>query len=113
MGNGQNDKDHNVDKNSPPVRMPEKTLSALDEKVKSMMEKGQKMIPIGAKLANGRLKHETSFICKMCGKEGRGNAIRDHIEYNHLEGVSIPCDHCGKTFSARHSLDRHTRLHHK
>ena len=87
-------------------------LQALDEKVKSMMEKGQKMIPNG-KQANGTPKQSISFICKVCGKEGRWNVIRDHIESNHLEGVSIPCDYCGMICPTRQSLTMHTSRFHK
>ena len=62
-------------------------LQALDEKVKSMIEKGEKMIPSGNH-ANGTPKQQTSSICKVCGKEGLAHHIR-----NHLEGISIPCDY--------------------
>ena len=27
--------------------------------------------------------------CKVCGKEGKGGNIKDHIEANHLKGLSI------------------------
>ena len=63
-------------------------LQDLDEKVKSMMEIGQN------KIQDGR----TARICKVCGKEGAGIAIRDHIEANHLDGISLPCNPCGKFF---------------
>jgi hypothetical protein len=56
-------------------------LQALGVKVKSMMEKGQKMIPNG-KQANGTPRQATSFICKVCGKEGLAKHIRNHIESN-------------------------------
>ena len=78
----------------------------LDEKVKSLMEKGQTMISSG-KQANGTPKQQTSSVCKMCGKEGAGIAIRDHIEANHLEGVSLPCNVCRKVFSSRARLRKH------
>ena len=81
-------------------------LHALDEKVKSMMEKGEKMIPDG-KHPNGTPKQATISICKMCGKEGLSKHLRNHIESNHLEGISIPCDYCDKTFSSRSSLGIH------
>ena len=84
----------------------------LDEKVKSMMEKGQTMIPSG-KQANGTLKQATSRICKACGKEGRWRTIIDHIEAKHLEGICIPCDFCDKTFSSRASLRYHKNISHK
>ena len=83
-------------------------LSALEKKVKSLMEKGQNMIPSGAQ---GVLRR--SIICKMCGKEGLSKHIRDHIEANHLEGISIPCGSCGKTFSSRGSLGVHEWRFHR
>ena len=87
-------------------------LQALDEKVKSMMEKGQKFVPSG-KRADGTQKRELAFICKVCGKEGRGTNIRDHIEVVHLEGISIPCATCGKVFSSRNTLANHKSRHHR
>ena len=87
-------------------------LQALDEKVKSMMKKGQKMIPAG-KQANGTPKQAMSFICNMCGKEGRNHVIRTHIEANHLEGISIPCDYCDKTLPSRNALVEHKNKIHK
>ena len=54
-------------------------LQALDEKVKSMMEKSQNMITAG-KRANGTPMRATAFNCKVCGKEGKDTNIRDHIE---------------------------------
>ena len=74
-------------------------LQELDEKVKSMMEKSQNLIPSGKQRAD---------ICKVCGKEGAGIAIRDHIEANHLEGIALPCNICGKTFRSRMLLRKHT-----
>ena len=74
-------------------------MQELDEKVKSMMEISQNLIPSG---------REKAKICKVCGKEGAGIAIRDHIEANHLEGVSLPCDPCGKEFRSRQRLRQHT-----
>ena len=87
-------------------------LEALDEKVKSMMEKGQNMIPNG-KQANGTPRRVTATICKVCGKEGTVTDIRNHIEANHLEGISIPCDHCGKAHSSRNALGTHKSIFHK
>ena len=73
-------------------------LKELDEKVKSMMEMSQNFI------SNGK---QRAKICKVCGKEGHGIAIRDHIEANHLEGVSLPCNVCEKTFRSRMILRKH------
>ena len=73
-------------------------LQELDEKVKSLMGVSENQIP------NGKQKART---CKVCGKEGHGTNIRDHIELNHLDGVSIPCRNCGITFRSRYSLRKH------
>ena len=73
-------------------------LKELDEKVKSMMEKGQN------RTSDGRFMK----ICKVCGKEGAGIAIRDHIEANHLDGIALPCDVCGKIFRSRCWFRKHS-----
>ena len=77
-------------------------LQLLDEKVKSMMEKSQNLIP------HKQSGTQKAYICKVCGKEGAGIAIRDHIEANHLEGVSLPCNVCGKECRSRMILRKHT-----
>ena len=108
-GHGQwNDEQPTLNKQPSNVRVAERRiaipndlsgdLKELDEKVKSMMEKSQNRTSDGTKMAN---------ICKVCGKEGQWVAIRDHIEANHLEGVSLPCNVCEKTFRSRITLRKH------
>ena len=63
-----------------------------------MMENSQNLTP------NGR---EKAKICKVCRKEGYNIGIRDHIEANHLQGVSLPCNICEKTFRSRKLLRTH------
>ena len=88
-------------------------MQALDEKVKSMMERSQNMMPAG-KRANGAAKRKTAFICKVCGKECIFTNIKNHIEANHVEGISLPCDYCDKVFSARTYLRKHkSKFHNK
>ena len=67
----------------------------LDKKVKTMMQISQNLRPNGLQRA---------FVCKVCGKEGHGSTIKNHIEANHLEGINIPCNHCDKTFRFRNYL---------
>ena len=81
-------------------------LKALDEKVNSMMGKGQNMITVG-KQPNGMPSRATASICKVCGKEDNAINIKNHIEANHLEGISLPCDHCDKAFSSRNAVRLH------
>ena len=75
-------------------------LKELDDQVKSMMKKSRNMIQVGNK-------RRSAEICKVCGKEGTTQNIKDHIEANHLDGVSLPCNHCEKTFRSRASLRMH------
>ena len=85
-------------------------LDELEDRVRSMMEKSQNKIANGLQLAHR---------CKVCGKEGMGANIKDHIEANHLEGIIIPCNLCDKTFRSRNSFRthkcfrQHTRQHQK
>ena len=75
----------------------------LDEQIKSMMGLSQDTFP------NGRRKK----VCNVCGKEADYRVIKDHIEANHIEGVSIPCNNCGKIFRLRSSLQMHINKNHK
>ena len=79
---------------------------ALDAKVKSMMEKCNYLVQ------SGKIK-TTAYICKVCRREGNPSSIRNHIESNHLEGISIPCTFCNKSFKTRVALYQHKRINHK
>ena len=78
-------------------------VKELLERSNSMMEKTSR------KMASGR----SIFSCKVCGKEGKGGDIKNHIETNHLEGVSVPCNACEKTFRSRNLLAQHAHMIHK
>ena len=78
----------------------------LDDQINSMMSKGENLIPNGKKMSK-------ATICSFCGKEGKLSNIRDHIEANHLEGVSIPCNFCDRRFRSRHGMRQHIDKHHK
>ena len=72
-------------------------VQELDQKVLSMMELGQNMLPSGRKTS----------VCKVCGRESQNSSIKDHIEVHHIDGIILPCHFCSKTFSSRASLKRH------
>ena len=76
----------------------------LDEKCHSMMEKTSN------KHTNGL---QVLYRCKVCGKEDVNQNLKSHIEINHLEGVSIPCNFCEKTFRSRKSVYMHNYHMHK
>ena len=73
-------------------------IQTLDEKVRSLMQKSQNLAKRGDRRAD---------MCTVCGKEGESSSIISHIEANHLEGVSIPCNNCGKIFRYRYGLGKH------
>ena len=79
-------------------------LSELDIQVKSMMTKSD---------VNRASNGYRATICTVCGKEGQWNAIRNHIEANHITGVSHSCNICGKISSTRVALYKHMRQFHK
>ena len=77
-------------------------MHELDEKCNSMMEKTLK------KTANGN----PLYKCATCGKEAISGNLKKHIEANHLEGISIPCNFCGKTFRSRNAVEVHIHRNH-
>ena len=81
-------------------------LQQLDETVKSMMETSQNMFPMGRKQTRGK-------ICKVCEKEGHPTDIMRHIEANHVEGIEIPCNQCGKICRSRDGLRNHISRYHR
>ena len=51
-------------------------------------------------------------IAYVCGKEGQKHVIKDHIEATHMDGISILCNVCEKTFRSRIALRMHIRRDH-
>ena len=82
-------------------------LQELDETVKAMMETSENMVQRG-----GGRGQERAKICKVCGKEGLATAIKDHIESNHLDGVSIPCNLCDKILRSKDAFRVHIKRNH-
>ena len=91
------------------MALPKVTLSGnmkeLDEQVKSLMVLGHNWLP-------NRKQRLRAHVCQVCGKEGRATAIMDHIEATHMEGITLPCNECEKTFRTRDRLRYHTRYMH-
>ena len=81
-------------------------IENLDQQVKSMMTVSENADPYRKK--NGRAR-----ICTLCGKEGSMGNIMQHIEANHIAGISIPCDRCGFVSRSRHALQVHEYKHHR
>ena len=79
-------------------------LQDLDDKIKSMMMFSENIVEGG--------KHGRARICKVCGKEGQMANIRDHIEANHITGISHTCNICGKSSRSRVGLRFHVAKYH-
>ena len=75
----------------------------LDNNTNSMM------MNTSNKNARGKLVYK----CTLCGREGELTQVKNHIEANHLEGISLPCNQCKKTFRSRNSLRVHISSYHK
>ena len=78
-------------------------LQELNIQMMSMMEK----------TSGFSLRRKPLHRCTPCGKEAEKNDLRKHIESKHLEGISIPCTECEKTFRSRGSLSMHRSREHK
>ena len=53
------------------------------------------------------------YSCKICGRTGNDNRnMRKHIA-THIEGLSYPCELCGKTFRSRDSYTNHKYRTHR
>jgi len=89
-----------LDSNTPYIEIAE-----LSEKVISMMLVSENIAPGGQR---GKAR-----ICKVCGKEGRMCDIVQHIESNHITGIALPCNICGKTSPTRTALRLHKNRFHK
>merc|ERR1712129_205917 len=79
-------------------------LQHLNDKIKSMMMVSENHLSV--KLGRAR-------ICKVCGKEGQWSHIRDHIEANHITGVTHTCNICGKISRTRGGIRRHKYEEHR
>ena len=77
-------------------------VQELDEKCVSMMEKTFKQDKDGKLL----------YSCTICGKQAINSALKNHIEANHLEGISIPCNFCETICSTRNALKLHLTRNH-
>ena len=85
-------------------------LEMLDEQIRSMMEKGEKKISYKVK---GKVRFETSNVCKVCGEEGKMAVIQAHIEAKHITGITHTCDICGNSAKTKNSLQAHKSTYHR
>jgi hypothetical protein len=75
----------------------------LEEGISSMMEKIEDN--------TGKDGQLTRWRCTACGKHGRRDNLRVHIEGAHMERGSHACQVCESVCATRHSLKTHMRRH--
>ena len=81
-------------------------MQNLDKNIQSLMAKSDLIIRVAGI-------PRKAYTCTICGKEGQGRNIKNHIETHHMEGISIPCNFCDESFKSRMSLFSHMRKAHK
>ena len=86
-------------------------LDNVDEQVISMMIQSQSV----TRSVKGRVEAGICrlYVCCVCGKEAKANAMKEHIEVNHIEGIIRPCSLCEMTFKTRRYLRIHLKKSHK
>ena len=78
-------------------------LQNLDEQIRSMITRSEISLPGKGKMAS----------CNVCGKQAPYMTLPQHIEANHITGVSHACDICGKVSRSRSALSEHKSRYHK
>ena len=101
--------------NSTP-KVEENSLVQTDFPVKSQTNNEELDQTINSML---KIVEDGKYSCNMCGKidqniKGSNSKqnMKNHIEAKHIEGISLPCSHCGKSFRSRSSLACHTSRYH-
>ena len=79
-------------------------LQDLDEKIMSMITRSEVSLPA----AQGKM-----ASCNVCGKQAPYKNMQQHIEANHITGVSHACDICGKVSRSRSALSKHVSIFHR
>ena len=82
---------------------PSNNMQKLDEQINSLMTKSARKNKYGLPI----------YVCSICGKEGPHSHMKTHIEANHLEGISVPCNNCERIFRSRNAKATHISLFHR
>ena len=80
-----------------------------NESMTDHSELDSKILEYGERVDGGRK-------CNACNKivPGKGTTnFRNHVEVNHMEGLSFDCQHCDITFRSRGALHNHKSKYHK
>ena len=103
---------NNMNKNTNP-KNDTSDLATIEDKSTIHM-KNEDLAMVNEKINQSYEKISTGvFKCNLCGKESRGKSsdMRKHVE-THLEGLSYPCQQCGKTFRSNSNFKQHVNRNH-
>ena len=78
-------------------------IQDLDEQVKSLITKGE----LSAGPGQGFMSS-----CNVCGKQGPYKNMPNHVETNHITGITHACDKCGKISRSKNALRMHVSNSH-
>ena len=79
-------------------------LQDLDDQIKSMITKSE--------ISAGPGYRGYMASCNVCGKEGPYFNMPNHVETNHITGVTHACDVCGKISRSKNGLRQHVSNSH-
>ena len=82
-------------------------IQEIDEMVRTMMTTCE-----GERLTGGQASQGFVRACNVCGKKGSMTNVKDHIESQHMPGISLPCDLCLNLFKSRKALRQHKYKNH-
>ena len=94
-GDMTTDRAENITKEKVTFPISAENIDQIEEKISEFLEK----------MDSG------NFRCTICGKESnRSRNVKNHIE-THMEGLSFPCERCGRSFRSRIGLYNHSLSH--
>ena len=82
-------------------------IQEVEERIKTMMRTNE-----GERLTGGQERQGFVRVCNVCGKKGTMTNIKEHIESQHITGISLPCNQCLNLFKSRKSLRNHKYKNH-
>ena len=100
-------------KDLPNIRPGDRTVALTNYFTGNVQELDAKCVSMMEKTLRKDNHSNPIYRCVPCGKEAINITLKRHIEASHLEGVSIPCNFCQKTFSSRNAVGVHYRKYHK
>ena len=89
------------------------TVAVANEQSANIQELDEQTNSLMTKTSRKNIRGKPIYVCNVCGKEAEHSDMKKHIEANHLEGISVPCNFCEKMFRSRNAKSIHVSRHHK